>query len=361
MESEEGIYMEMSPSFQAASEKKKRESKAEEMRVLYVALTRAKQKNFISATVSEDDGEKAVSAVEAAKNKLIFGEVFSGAVSEAIAPLSWLLASYCAEGFGEDITEGDREERGSLSFAVISDIPVSENTDEDTATPFSESIQREIDRRIAYEYPYQYATQLPTKITVTQMTHGGGRNTTFLSRPSFAKAGRLSATEQGTAVHRFMEVCNFEAAAEDPVKEIARLREGQFLDEREAGSIKPEAIAAFFGSTLGQSALHAGKVLREYQFLDSIPASEFAEAPGDASQEEILLQGVADCILLEQDHAVLIDFKTDRVKDPSVLKERYGMQIFLYRRSLEKMLNVPITACYLWSFYLGTEVAVNAV
>ena len=361
MESEEGIYMEMSPSFQAASEKKKRESKAEEMRVLYVALTRAKQKNFISATVSEDDADKAVSAVEAAKNKLIFGEVFSGAVSEAIAPLSWLLTSYCAEGFGEDITEGDREERGSLSFAVISDIPVSENADEDHVTPFSESIQREIDRRIAYEYPYQYATQLPTKITVTQMTHGGGRNTTFLSRPSFAKAGRLSATEQGTAVHRFMEVCNFEAAAEDPVKEIARLREGQFLDEREAGSIKPEAIAAFFGSTLGQSALHAGKVLREYQFLDSIPASEFAEAPGDASQEEILLQGVADCILLEQDHAVLIDFKTDRVKDPSVLKERYGMQIFLYRRSLEKMLNVPITECYLWSFYLGTEVAVNAV
>ena len=158
-----------------------------------------------------------------------------------------------------------------------------------------------------------------------------------------------------------MEVCSFEAAAEDPAKELARLREGQFLDEREADSIKPEAIAAFFSSALGQSTLHADKVLREYQFLDSIPASEFAESSGDAVQEEILLQGVADCILIERDHAVLIDFKTDRVKDPSVLKERYSQQIFLYRRSLEKMLDVPITECYLWSFYLGTAVPVDTL
>ncbi|MBQ8996217.1 MAG: UvrD-helicase domain-containing protein, partial [Oscillospiraceae bacterium] len=315
-ESEDGPYMETSPIYRTISQKKQFESKAEEMRILYVALTRARQKNIVTASFADKKEGEALKTVEKQKSRIVNGEVLPGIASTANSSLAWMLMSYAAEGLGNTVLDGATETDGTLSLKTTSkalevslsgEKPVKENVD-DTV--------KEINRRTRFVYPNWEMTNLPTKITVTEMTHGDGFGSVILSRPSFAKAGRLSAAEQGTAIHRFMEVCDFTAAASDPVQEIKRLVQGQYLDEREAESIRPESVSAFFNSELGKQVLNAKQVLREYSFLDFVPAREYKDGLKSAGDEQILLQGIADCVLIQEDQAILIDFKTDRVKDP---------------------------------------------
>ena len=359
LESGEGTYMETSPSFRTIAQKKVIEAKAEEMRILYVALTRAKQKVFITAGVTDGKEDAALSLIKSKENRLINGEVFPGIASGVNDFISWILLGYCSKGFGDDIGKDGTEEHNSMRLSVIDGLPEKRDTGKKTEVYADEETVEAINDRLGFVYPDLEATLLPTKITVTQMVHGPDVRKVILSRPSFAKGGKLSATEQGTAMHRFMEVCDLHAASEDPAAEIKRLKEGHFMDEREADSIRPDAVSAFFDSELGKRVLDAEKVYREYPFLDTISAGEYEEGLWNDMDEQILIQGVADCIITGHDHAVIIDFKTDRIRDPEEFKVRYSRQLYYYRNSLQKILSVPITECYLWSFFLGEAIPVE--
>ena len=109
---------------------------------------------------------------------------------------------------------------------------------------------------------------------------------------------------------------------------------------------------AFYNSSLTERILKADRVLREYKFFDTIPAEE-ARFESDA---EILIQGIADCIIKEGDSGVLIDFKTDKVSDPKILKNRYKEQLTLYKRTLDKLFPKGIKECIIYSLYLDKEI-----
>ena len=359
LEKENGTYMETSPSFRTISQKKIIEAKAEEMRILYVALTRAKQKDLITATVSEKKEDAVTVLLKKRRNELINGEVFPGIASNKSNFISWILLGYCSSGFGDLIDGGKTEEHGNMKMSVVDSVPESlekkyEERDYDTADTV-----KAINERIWYSYPDIEATCLPTKISVTQMVHGPSIRKVILSRPSFVRGGRLSATEQGTAVHRFMEICDLHKAASNPEKEVVRLKEEHFMDDTEADSINVKSISEFFDSDLGKKVLESKIVLREYAFLDTIDAEEYEEKLWKANKEKILLQGVADCVLMLEDHAVLIDFKTDRLQNEDDFSNRYRKQLYYYRNSLQRILDKPITECYLWSFYLGKAIPVD--
>ena len=358
MENEDGVYTETSPSFRAISQKKTVDSKSEEMRILYVALTRAKQKVFLSAAVKDEKEDSAIAMMDKRRDDLVDGRILPGIASASIDWLSWILMSFCSNGFKGPREEGIAEVRGSMSMAFMDKVPDNEMIEKEEAEYDTRETVEAINTRIYSCYPYPEATALPTKLSVTQIVHGPNLRKVILSRPSFVRGGRLSATEQGTAVHRFMEVCDLKSAAEDPGKEIARLKEGNYLDADEADSIRVEAISAFFESDLGQRALSSNQVLREYAFLDTITAGEYKKDLVSSQDEQILIQGIADCVLVGSDSAVLIDFKTDRLKESADFTERYSKQLFYYRNSLQKILDKPIDECYLWSFYLGKAIPV---
>ena len=111
-------------------------------------------------------------------------------------------------------------------------------------------------------------------------------------------------------------------------------------------------------SEIGKAALSADRLLREYAFIDSVPACEL---PGVSPErkEEVLVQGIADCVIVKDGKATLVDYKTDRVKEGSELLEKYSGQLRFYRRSIEKRLGIPVTGCVIWSFRLGKPVTVE--
>ena len=358
MENEQGTYNETSPSYRTISQKKTIESKAEEMRILYVALTRAKQKDFITATVSDDKDDPGFIILNKRRDDLIEGEILPGIASSSMNWLSWILMSFCSNGFCGPDKDNETEVKGSMSLSFVNQTVEDEEVIvEETEYDTTETIEA-INDRIWASYPYSEATALPTKITVTQMVHGPTFRKVVLSRPSFVRGGHLTAAEQGTAVHRFMEVCDLKAAADDPAKEIERLKNNNFLDVDEADSISVSAISTFFNSELGKKVIESENILREYAFLDTITAEEYKEGLWNSRDEKILIQGVADCVLVGQKSGVLIDFKTDRLEEATDYITRYSKQLYYYRNSLEKILGIPISECYLWSFYLGKAIPV---
>ena len=363
MEDEDGFYMKESPSAQAIRRKKRSDTVSEELRVLYVALTRAQQKILVTATLKGNRKERTADMlreqIDKKSRELMQGTVLRSTAVAAGSPLDWILLSYCAAGFTGDLPENEAVDIGPLRIVLRTEGEEEEDKVQEIPVYDTETLTAEIEKRLAFRYPYEWAAKLPTKVTVTELSHNEGEKKRYYTRPSFMRGGQLAAVERGTAVHRFMELCDYRAAAEDPEKEIERLRSGQFLEDRVIRAIRPEQIRAFFQSDIGVRLLRAERVLREYPFLDQVPASEVdQELPAD-SGEKVLIQGVADAVLIEKDRAVILDFKTDRVDNIQELGKRYRKQMYFYSRSISEMLELPIKECFLWSFHLDQSVRVT--
>ena len=133
-------------------------------------------------------------------------------------------------------------------------------------------------------------------------------------------------------------------------EEIARLIRRGLLTEEQARHIDRQAVAAFLQTDLGQRMIH-GQVIREFKFSILEDASEYDPRLHD---EKVLLQGVVDCALLEQEGITVVDFKTDRVtpEEEQILAQRYAGQVQLYARALERIYQQPVIHRYLYSFRL---------
>lgn len=105
--------------------------------------------------------------------------------------------------------------------------------------------------------------------------------------------------------------------------------------------------------------LRAPECLREYRFAVLLPAKEvFPETAGKIGNEPMILQGAFDCVLLEEDGAVIIDYKSDRIDDAEELAERYREQLRLYREAVPRIFSLPVKTCLIYSFHLGKSITV---
>lgn len=347
-----GAYNAKNATFRAIQRMSRDDAVSEEMRVLYVALTRAKEKVAVFASVDPGKEESRFAALCA---NIENGKIRDDDVLDVRNFRDWLIYAYAAAGFRPADTSEPRVTRGPLTLVSEEDgdeDSVEKKTDDTYPDP--DALTARINEQLAFEYKNAALTTVPAKIAVTELTehHDSG----FISRPAFSRNGGLTAAEKGTAQHRFMQVCDYEAAAEDPCAELIRIRENGIMDPESADSVDTDRVKAFFESSLGKRCLSADRVLREYAFLDSIPVTEYPGMENSGTEERMLIQGIADCILIEGDKAVLIDYKTDRVDDPEELKRRYSGQLGLYRRSLEKRLGLPVAECSIWSFHMCRQI-----
>ena len=131
-----------------------------------------------------------------------------------------------------------------------------------------------------------------------------------------------------------------------------RLTTGGWLTKAESESIDKEEFADFFQSSLMARMLRAEKLLREFRFFDQIPASK----AGFEGSGQVLVQGIADCVMIEKGKAVIIDFKTDRVNHVGKLAGRYRGQLDLYRQALEKAFPKGVAGCLIYSTCLRQTV-----
>ena len=213
----------------------------------------------------------------------------------------------------------------------------------------------------SYRYPYDELSGLPVKVAASTLSHSFADRSydRYLSRPAFMQDEKLTSAEKGTALHAFMQYADFAAAREDITAELERLTQGGFITRQQADSIDLGRAAGFINSPLVTRCLSCDRVYKEYRFNITIPASEVAPDVDERfADEPIILQGAVDLAFVEDERLVIVDYKTDRVKEPSQLADMYSAQLMLYKEALEQCLGLPVKECVIYSVRHSIEVPV---
>ena len=216
---------------------------------------------------------------------------------------------------------------------------------------------------LQYRYPFEKVCNVAGKLTATQLK---GRlqdqeaadgavdlprraAAYHFRRPSFMPHA-LTAAERGTATHLFMQFADYSSCGnrQSLEKELERLVTGEYLTRQQADAVELAQIQRFFGSDLGQWLLQQ-KLKREFKFSLLVDAGDYGL---DAPDEKVLLQGVVDCFVLEDDGLTILDFKTDRAPDP----DRYRPQLEAYANALSRIYQKPIKDKMLYFFATGDEI-----
>ncbi len=347
------------------------ESLSEEMRVLYVALTRAREKLIMVCAPRSVN-----SCINAAAMAVCDGDISPFALSQCNSFAAWLMMAAIRHPDGEeiraradlgvDVVRGDNSRikvvLQSADDECSADEVEIEEESESEETPQVKSnaeIIAQIEERLQYKYPYADLSGIPTKVTASELTkreHSG--DSISLMRPSFMMRGGLTPTERGKALHKYMEFANFRAAAENPEIELERLRKFGFLSQIEADAVDIDKIKAFF--TIMKPMLeNANEIMREREFSVKLDDKHAHLVTDIETDESIILEGECDCVLVYKDHSIIIDYKTDRISDPNRLISHYATQLRLYRYAMEKVLDKPVSQIYLYSFYLDKLIEVK--
>ena len=333
-----------------------REMLSEELRLLYVGMTRAKERLFLTAAAKDPEG-----LIE--KARILAGTPMAPALLTGVqSPLLWLLGA--ALGDGEEhlrLLIREPEEAGEAADALP---PVQADAD----------AEETLRRQLAFIYPHSAAERLPSKVTATELKGraAADEDAQDLSPkphrpfrlPDFARGDKpLTGAEKGTATHLVLQYMDLaKAGSLDGIRgEIERLREARFLSARECDAVDAEAIRRLFASPLGERMLAAPSLRREFKFSLLCDAGDFfPEAVG--AGEQVLLQGVVDCFWEEDGQLVILDYKTDRVKTRREAEERarvYAGQLRAYAGALTRICQKPVRECLLYFLNAGETVAVS--
>ena len=348
-----------------------RDEMSEELRVLYVAMTRAKQKLIMVSTPSRS----AVSHISAASKKLAGQRTISPfAVRSASSLSEWIVMCALLHPDGQPIrdyaaveTNYERESSFKMLCRVI-DTPFdtdNEQTDEVSDTlpviKADSALIKELKKNVDFIYPYDGLRGLPVKVAASALSHRFSDKSydRYLSRPAFLQNERLTSAEKGTALHAFMQFADFSLARADISAQLRALTDGGYLTSAQAESIDLERAESFINSPLVTRCLKSDKVYKEYRFNIKIPAVRVDPDIDERYKDEpVILQGAVDRAFGEDGELVIVDYKTDRVKHPSELAEMYSEQLMLYKDALTQCLGLPVKECLIYSIHHSAEVKV---
>ncbi|MDN7241500.1 helicase-exonuclease AddAB subunit AddA [Planococcus sp. N028] len=359
--------------FLAVKEVKELQMKAEEMRVLYVAMTRAKERLFLTASVKEID--KLFEKWKVASAELRLPEFVR---SRAKGYLDWIgpaLSRHpdASEIFNLNGNVLPHHSRFHISIVETRDL-VSGTADLDELLQAKEGDQdftEEIADRFDFRYPHQHTVEKRSKQSVSEMkrlqmlqrldepesfiqTATSERRTIF-NRPDFMQEKRLSAADVGTAVHAVMQHLPLERKLSgDEIKEFIETLVGmEILSPDEGKAVKVAEIERFYDSEIAKRLMKATNIKRE------VP---FTYAREDEEGDYQIIQGIVDCLFEEPDGWVLLDYKTDRIRQlsdvQSEMSARYTVQLTVYQEAVEAILRVAIKERLLYLFAAGHEVKI---
>lgn len=337
---------------------------SEEMRVMYVALTRAKEKLIIVARPKNFDKVLLSCAVRA------FGEkIIPAAVRHSGNYLDWLLTASIRHKDASFL----RIKTGSLSDGKIkSDFPLEikiidkvyeisqDEEKEEVSLETDEEFSEEIKKRTSYVYPFlPLSDALAKRGASTAFKNTIDREYFASDRPAFLNKTSLTAAGRGTAMHAFMQFSDYHKAKENLEKEIERLLNHGFLNNVQAESLDRGKLKSFFDSKLYDRISQSENVYREKKFIIGMSPCEFDEnLSREFENERVIVQGILDCAFEENGEIVIVDYKTDRVKTGDVLRERYSSQLKVYERAVRECLGKNVKETLLYSFWLDTTVKI---
>lgn len=348
----------------------KAEDLAEELRVLYVAMTRPMDRLIMIYCGGSLDGR-----VQTIAQRLTLPpEPLLAA--EAKCPGDWVLeAALLRTEAGELFAAGEKPMQTQVSeipwlirYHEITELPKRQallpRQAKEQPAPFDPAV---LDAP-SFRYPYAAAVTIPAKATATQLKGrqldeevADGRPTRParpLRRPVFDGTKPLSPTERGTATHLAMQYLDFaKTGSVDEIQaELERLVREEYLTPRQAEAVSPEQIFRIFAGEIGARIAKADRVIREFKFSLMTDAALFDPA---GEGEKMLLQGVTDCCLMQDGALTVIDFKTDRVLpgQEQAAAERYRVQLEAYSMALGRIFGCPVREKLLYFFRTDTAVA----
>ncbi len=332
---------------------------SEELRILYVAMTRARDKLIITAAVSNAKKSAARAAFSSDG-----GTVLPYLVRGAASVSEWLIRALiahpdgkplrdCCEGFSAPVYPDGNNSRWRITITP----PVKSEAAEDNtgAAALSEDeTVRLIAESAARRYAYAYAQAIPNKLSVSELSHPQKSARDFGRTPSFMVGGELTAAQRGTAAHTFMQFADYARAEKSISEELDRMRDEGYLTAAQRDSVDEDRLACFFKSALYARMKRSKELYREFRFLYNARADSLGFKGGDT----VTIQGVADCLFIEDGGLVVVDYKTDRVREPSQLVERYRRQLEIYAEVLSQSFGAPVREAVIYSLSLDCEAVV---
>lgn len=347
------------------------ENLGEELRVLYVALTRAKEKLIMTGVTSDTEKrwEKWCGRTVNESGKLSFTDRV-----QAKTYLDWMMPVVLADQNSGSIY------LNILQYADIVEAEAQRQTEyivkeqELTGISMQSEFQAEakaiLERNLSYQYPYEESGKIPSKISVSELKRMSQKEeleesvvlypekTEYVPvLPEFLQEKtEVTGVARGTIYHKIMEKMSFEE--EDMSVEIRMLEEKGILKKEELEAVDIRKLNGFRNSRLGRRmalAQKRGQLYREQQFVMEAAASEVD--PLWNPEEKILIQGIIDAYFIEENEIVLVDYKTDFVKfqEASSLYEKYRVQLGCYKKALEQLTGYSVKEQLIYSFGLGRE------
>ncbi|MDF2946280.1 MAG: addA [Bacillales bacterium] len=374
----------------AIKEKAKLEQLSEEMRVLYVALTRAKEKLIMVGTVKNK--EKSIKdwnqTCDASGIIPRYSRIKAKSYIDWVGPAFGKLLNF-AEDFGKY-----KDDKVNIKFNFIKKHDVHEVVAVKEVNDFGwmEFIENrdiipnvdidveEISTRMNWIYPYENLTKVPANLTVTEIKRrsqqleqeeGITKNTVpmpFLwDRPAFMKEKDVTSTERGTATHKIMQFISLTSnkSVADVERELESMIDKELITREDKEVIDTQKISNFFESSIAERLTKSSRRWRELPFNFAIPISEVYQHI--SSNEKVFVKGIIDCMFEEDGELVILDFKTDKIigkyKDAETgkkkLVENYRKQLEVYKRAIEEITNKKVKECYLYLFDIDEEVKLH--
>ena len=348
----------------------RRRKKSEELRLLYVALTRARQQLFLVLDEVHTGAVKKKTALCNLGPLLqTVPELAPVLAQDAGCMQDWLLqflfSSAEAEHLLRAMDNGESSTSALVEYRVWTENQAEAMAEEQTKGKSmlpDEALLAQMQQQLAFRYASPQ-TELVSKYSVTQLAHPEAVSSDLARTPRLAltQEKKLTGAARGTAVHKSLQFMRFDAAAKDAAAELHRLHTEGLLTEAEAASVPPDMIAAFFQSPLYARIAASPEVLREKQLFVRIGELDL---PADSrllamyGGTEGVLIGTMDLLFREADGWVLVDYKTDFAKHASDLLQEYSLQLGLYQKAAELIFGIPVREAFIYSFSLGKAIPV---
>ena len=339
------------------------ETLSEEMRILYVALTRAKEKLIITGLSRNYEKEATKMNSQVVQYQKNSGKINPILVKKYKKYLDWILLVHQYEKETAKSIELNvlKKQEVMKGFKTIEqeEIDVVELLEESNV---GKNRAKEIENILNYSYPHQTAVTIPTKTSVTNLKGENHVVVTELPKPEFLKEDeeqKITGAQKGTLVHLCMQRLDEKVDYDlNKIRDLINdLLKRKIITEKEAKAINPFKILEFTKSNIWQEARKAKEVYKEKPFYINIPAKEVY---GEDLEEEILVQGVIDLYYIDaNDNLVLVDYKTDYVEQEIELVNKYSKQLEFYQKALELALDKKVAKKCIYSVYLGKEVEIN--
>ena len=364
----------------AIKSRKKTENLSEEMRVLYVALTRAKDKLILVGSVRDIVKR----ANKWAKKPSVYNLLTS------MSYMDWICISLWEHEDGHplrdlldiDLVESLQNDESKWNINILDKMDIFKDRvlEEEYKSEFKEKLVnfkrehpsdfvKDIERRFDWSYPFEESIKIPSKLAVSDIKKANSSEIesanyhipVLVKTPRFLEGVKAyTSAEKGTIMHFVMQHLKFShnLDLQDIESQIEAMVFKELLTDEEAKLVDRTKILKFFESNIGQRMLGNKLVFREVPFVYKKKASSVIQDLD--TNESIYIQGIVDCYFIENGEIVLVDYKTDYVVDNvDVLVERYTPQLSMYKEAIENITKKKVKETYIYSFNLNSEVRVD--